>query len=110
MTASTNPVPTVPDPAAAEAVTARLLVLQRVCRHPGEFAPEVVSVVDEWTLDENPDWWPTEVRAQKSAVGSDADAWAEVEITLPLSALHAALYPAPAVPVTSIRSVPSADG
>lgn len=83
-------------------LTARLLILQRKCRYPGEHAPEVFAVVDEWTLDENPSWWPTEVAKHRDAVGGDADAWAEVEIDLPMSAVRAALYPSPKVPVSRV--------
>lgn len=87
------------------ALTARLLILQRKCRYPGELAPEVLAVVDEMTLDENPEWWPTEVAKNKDAVGDDADAWAEVEIEMPLAEIRAALYPARKVPATT-RVIP----
>lgn len=74
-------------------IRARLLVLQRKCWYPGEHAPEVLSVVDEWTLDENPEWWSSEVTKQKASIGDEADAWAEVDIHLPASVIERALYP-----------------
>lgn len=86
-------------------VTARLLVLQRKCHYPGEFAPEILAVVDEWTLDENAEWWHAEVKKQKTTVGQDADAWAEIEVDLPQSALLGALYPSPKMAVSAVRTV-----
>jgi hypothetical protein len=74
-------------------VKVELLVLHRRERYQGEHAPEVVSVCDEVTLEENPSWWPSEVEKQKAAVGDDASAWAVVTIELPAEALLSALYP-----------------
>ena len=86
-------------------LTVRLLILQRKCRYPGELAPEVMAVVDEVTLDENPSWWPDEISRHKDSVGDDADAWAEVEVDIPVDAVIAALYPTPKVPATT-RVIP----
>ena len=88
-------------------LAARLLILQRKCRYPGEYAPEIFAVVDEWTLDENPSWWPSEVAKHKEAVGPDADAWADVEIHLPLAAVRAALNPV--VTAIAVRLTPPTD-
>lgn len=74
-----------------------LLALHRKERYDGEFAPEVVAVCDEWTMDENPSWWPEEIQRQQDAVGNDAVAWAQVTIDLPVNDLLSALYPNPQV-------------
>ena len=90
-------------------IAVRLLILQRKCRYPGEHAPEVLSVVDEWTLDENPSWWTAEVAKHKAAQGDDADAWAEVEVEMPLAEIQAALYPTRRVSATT-RHIPPDEG
>lgn len=76
-----------------------LLVCHRVESYPGEHAPEVLAVCDEWTLDENPQWWVDEIAKQKAAVGDDAAAFAVVTIELSADALMLALYPK--MPTTS---------
>lgn len=83
----------------------QLLVLHRKERYDGEHAPEVLSVVDEWTLDENPSWWTSEVAKHKFAVGEDASAWAVIEVDLPNDALAEALYPSMAIKPVSIKKV-----
>lgn len=71
-----------------------LLVLHRKERYEGEYLPEVISVVDEVTLDENPTWWDEEKeRAHHEHDGSDISAWAEVEIEVPTEDVMKALYP-----------------
>lgn len=35
---------------------------QRVCRYPGEYAPEALAVMTEYDVDENPDYLPEEER------------------------------------------------
>lgn len=72
-----------------------LLVLHRKERYEGEYLPEVISVVDEVTMDENPQWWDEELRKQKSIHhdGSDISAWAEIEIEVPTEDVMKALYP-----------------
>lgn len=82
-----------------------LLVLHRKESYPGQHAPEVVAVVDEWILDENPDWWTAEIERQKGLVRDDASAWAEVTISFPTEALMSALYPkSEEIPATIVRS------
>lgn len=73
---------------------ARLLVLHRKEIYPGEFGPEVMAVADEYTLDQNPEWWENEVARQRDLVADDAAAWAEVDIEISADALMRALYPA----------------
>lgn len=71
-----------------------LLVLHRKERYEGEYLPEVISVVDEITLEENPDWWPQEVAQQKATIDdSTIAAWAEIEIEVPTEDIMKALYP-----------------
>lgn len=72
---------------------ARLLVLHRKEIYPGEFGPEIMAVADEYTLDQNSEWWENEVARQKSLVADEASAWAEVDIEISADALMRALYP-----------------
>lgn len=83
-----------------------LLVMHREERYEGEYAPEVVAVCDEWTLEDNPKWWADEIAKQKSLHASAEDAgpgaaraWAVVTIELSVDSLMLALYPK--MPVTS---------
>ena len=79
-----------------------LLVLHRRESYPGQYSPEVMSVVDEVTLEENPDWGTEEVERQQNSVGGDASAWAQVSVELSTDQLMAALYPQPVVLDTTI--------
>lgn len=70
-----------------------MLVLQRKVSYEGEMGPEILSCVDETTLEENPPWWPEEVARVKKSVGDEADAWAEITVEVPDDAIQKALYP-----------------
>ena len=76
-----------------------LLVMHRRERYEGEYAPEVLAVCDEWTLEDNPGWWEREIVQQKALIGDDASAWAVVTIELSTDSLMLALYPK--MPLTS---------
>lgn len=80
-----------------------LLVMHRREDYPGQHGPEVLAVVDQWTLDENPEWWDAEVARQKSLVGGDAAAWTVVTAVLDQDELMRALYP-----LNEVRAVLSA--
>lgn len=71
----------------------QLLALQRKERYPGEYGPEIVAVVDEHTLEESPEWWPIEIARHKADLGDEADAWAVLDVALPIAAVMSALYP-----------------
>ena len=88
-----------------DTMNVRLLVGHRKDSYPGEYAPEVVAVVDEFTIDDNPEWWSNEVAKQKALWGTDADAWAEIEVSLPREELMAALYPTNTVTPVSVKAV-----
>jgi hypothetical protein len=34
-----------------------ILIAQRKCRYQGEYAPEALEVIDEYAMDENPEWY-----------------------------------------------------
>lgn len=38
---------------------------QRKCRYEGEYAPEALDIVDEYSWDENPDWLDERVQKAK---------------------------------------------
>lgn len=81
-----------------------LLVLHRKETYPGEYRPEVVSVVDEVTLEENPAWWVDEIAKQKAVIGDDAERWTVITASMPDNALMAALYPRPEPIMLEIQS------
>lgn len=81
----------------------RLLIGHRHNTYADEFAPEVFAVVDEWTLDENPQYWIDKVAEEKAEQGDDVEAWAEVEFDLNDEDLMRALYPKPYVAYSKIR-------
>lgn len=87
---------------------ATLLVLHRHERYEGEFLPEILTVVDEVTQDENPEWWPAEVkRIQEQFDDSTVSAWAEITIEIETRSMLDALYPPTASIPVSIISAPS---
>jgi len=43
-----------------------ILFGQRECRYDGEFAPEALEVVDEYTMDENPEWFKEKKKEYRS--------------------------------------------
>lgn len=45
---------------------ARLLVLHRKEMYPGENGPEIMAVADEYTLDQNSEWWESEVAGRRA--------------------------------------------
>lgn len=74
----------------------RLLVLHRKERHPGEFPPEAVAVVDEATMENNPTAWASEVERVKGHYADDSEiaAWADITLVVDDGDLMRALYPA----------------
>lgn len=72
----------------------KLLVIQRVQPYPNAYLPEILSVVDEVTLDDNPEWWDEEVEKQLALVGEDdIDSWAILSAEIPIRQIEQALYP-----------------
>lgn len=83
----------------------QLLVLHRTESYPGEYAPEVVDVVDEYSLDEYPEGWDERVAQHKRDVGNDASAWAIVSTEIETDDLMAALYPLNEIESTPVEKV-----
>lgn len=72
-----------------------LLVLQRAESYDGEFAPEVLAVVDEYTNDENPEFWPAEVKRVKDRLpDEEVEAWAEIVVEINEDTIRERLRPA----------------
>src|SRR5690625_3564463 len=80
-------------------VKIQMLAMHRREDYPGQYGPEILAVVDQWTLDENPEWWDEEIARLKRSVGGEAGAWAVVTATLNDDDLMAALYPHNEVPL-----------
>lgn len=70
-----------------------LLAVQRVEDYPGQLSPEILAVVDEGTMEENPHWWPQEVARHKAEIGDEAESWAILTAQIPDDALRSALRP-----------------
>lgn len=82
-----------------------MLAMHRKEQYSGEYAPEIMSIVDEVTMDENPQWWGEEIERQKALIGSEASAWAEIAVEVSTEAIMAALYPAAkSIPATVITN------
>lgn len=57
-----------------------VLFMQRKEGYPGEFGPEAVAAIDEFTLDENPAAWNAEMNLQREKNKQSAVGFAEVQI------------------------------
>ncbi len=57
-----------------------ILFGQRAERYEGEFAPEVLTARDEFTVEENPDGWESELSSTKAVSGKDMVAMREVVV------------------------------
>jgi hypothetical protein len=71
----------------------KLLFIQRREDYPGQFGPELLAAVDEFTDDENPEWFEGEKVNHLAAVGSDAVASAVVTIEVPVDQVMDRLFP-----------------
>jgi hypothetical protein len=86
-------------------VRIELLVLHRKESYPGELAPEIVDVVDEYSLDEYPQGWADRVAEHKREIGNEASAWALVATSIEVDDLMAALYPLNEVENSGVEAV-----
>lgn len=82
----------------------RLMCLHRHENYAGEYAPEVVGVVDEYTNDENPDYWRDEKARMKKTYGSEGKL-AEVEIEVESQDILSAIHKIPTARVGELRVV-----
>jgi hypothetical protein len=64
-----------------------ILFAQRVCRYPGEHAPETLAIATEFEYDENPDWLDNKLDAAKA--NQEFVAAAIIHINLDLAAMRA---------------------
>lgn len=69
----------------------------------GQYRPELFSSVDDLTLEENPEWWTSEVAKHKAEQGDDITAWAEVTFEVKEADIMAALYPSATITATLVR-------
>lgn len=56
----------------------RVLFMQRKESYEGEYGPEVLSAIDEFTYDENPGHWHAEVQLLKDQYDEEALAFEEI--------------------------------
>ena len=81
----------------------QLLCLHRNESYAGEYLPEVVSCVDEVTLDENPQWWVDE-KAKARELFKNVGKLAVVEIEVATQDILDAIHKVPTVRVTKFSS------
>lgn len=55
-----------------------VLFIQRKEQYPGQRLPEALAIVDEGTMEENPEWWPKEVQRQLKDVGYNIDGTSDI--------------------------------
>jgi len=72
--------------------TLTCLFAQRVCSYEGEFAPELITAVDEYTMDANPEYVLDEVR-KAEANTTEFSAVAVVNVEVDFEAIERALHP-----------------
>jgi hypothetical protein len=68
-----------------------VLIAQRKCQYPGQYAPEALAVISECDHSDNPDYMRKELADAKA--DSDLDAVAVVSIKVDSDAIDAILFP-----------------
>lgn len=86
-------------------MTVKLLIAQRAESYPGEYGPEVLAAVDEFTDDSNPDYFVDACAKELDAVGDDIEAHAVFNVTLPLDTIYATLRPTAKMPAAGLTSL-----
>lgn len=71
----------------------RMLAIQYKQTYPGEIAPNIMAVTDEYIDDENPDYFTDEVKKVLEEGGDDIASHAIVEFDVPIEQIDAALNP-----------------
>lgn len=69
----------------------KILFIQRKCSYEGEYAPEALAMVDEYTDDENPDYFINECKTQLEKVGDEIASQRVLEISISDKAIDEAL-------------------
>jgi hypothetical protein len=72
-----------------------LIVGQRICSYPGEYAPEVIASADEFANDDNPDYLADE--RKKAEASAEYIAIAEIVVQVPFEAIEKVLSKAPPI-------------
>jgi len=69
----------------------KTLWIQRKERYKGEYAPEMLAAVDEYTNDDNPDLWPEKCDKALRAVGDEVASYRVINIELDREAVFNAV-------------------
>jgi len=72
-----------------------ILIGQRKCSYPGQYAPEALEIADEYTTSDNPGWMIEKNEYYDRS--KEFDALAIIVVHVPGNDIKRALYPKPSV-------------
>lgn len=75
----------------------KVLFIQRKCSYDGEFAPEALCCVDEYSIEDNPEWFETEVNRQITCCEEDISSHSVIEIEIDQEKLSSILNNNPTI-------------
>jgi hypothetical protein len=74
-------------------VIIKTLWMQRICDYEGQYAPELLVAVDEYSYDDNPDWFLSQCAKEREILKDDADSFAVIHIHVSQDLLSEAFKP-----------------
>lgn len=80
----------------------RMLAVQYKQAYPGELAPNILAVTDEYLDDTNPTYFDDAVAKELEKIGEDVEAHAILELDVPTDQITAALNPVHRVDATVV--------
>lgn len=80
-----------PEPRQTDLYAIRVLLARRQGRYPGQYGPEALCAMDEYSLSDNPEYLPEQ--AQKAVESQDFAALGYVDMGLDVFSLRSALFP-----------------
>lgn len=78
----------------------RCIIVQRKCRYPGEFAPELVDAWSEYVMEDNLEGYAEVLKREQGYVGTEYDALRELDVEIPDAAIDR-LFDIPIVKATA---------
>lgn len=85
-----------------EMIDLKTLWIQRKESYPGEYAPECLLAVDQYTDDSNPEYWEDESKKQLDACGNDVENFAIITVRIPREEVNKRLRPGGTVNCTVV--------
>lgn len=87
-----------------EMINIKTLWIQRKERYEGEFAPECLLAVDEYTDDSNPEYWEEQSKKELDACGNDVESHAIINIRIPRAEVEKQLRPGGTIDGTVVET------